>query len=325
MTLLQKMTMDAASHTSNQSLRSHSVLWSPTGSENGTRICLNYENLETVLDRVSRTFWCYMRPQGKPIVTHGLLEDLSDMQASFKAAPPSTQETQALPFSYFVFASRTPGIFSLGGDLSHFANCVRSGDRATIHHYARHCVEIIHQNEQAFNLPVITMALVQGDALGGGFETALSFDLIVAERSSKLGLPEILFNLFPGMGAYSFLSRRLDSVRAQKLIMSGKIYTAEELYDMGLVDILVEDGEGEAAVARYIAKNSAKHSAHLGIYQARRRVNPVTWDELRDVVDIWVDAVFRLTDSDLRKMARLTTAQDRRLSLSAPASSMAAE
>jgi DSF synthase len=156
------------------------------------------------------------------------------------------------------------------------------------------------------------MALVQGDALGGGFETALSFDVVVAERSAKMGLPEILFNLFPGMGAYSFLSRRMDAMRAEKMIMGGQIFTAEQLHGMGLVDVLAEDGQGEAAVYDYIQKNAHRRNAHMAIYKTRRRVNPISYEELRDVVDIWVDAVFRLTPADLSKMARLTMAQDRR-------------
>ncbi len=207
-----------------------------------------YDNIDVSLEPDTGTYWCYMRPQGKPIVTNALLKDLRIMQDSFKGLFAAAQGTREKPFSYFVFASRAPGIYSLGGDLAYFAECMRAGDRESIHHYARTCVEVVHQNVTAFSLPVITMALVQGDALGGGFETALSFDLIVAERSAKMGLPEILFNLFPGMGAYSFLSRRLDASRAQKMILSGRTYTAEELHEMGLIDVLAEDGQGEAAV-----------------------------------------------------------------------------
>ena len=285
----------------------------------------HYDNIDVSLEPDTGIYWCYMRPQGKPIVTNALLKDLRVMQDSFKGLFAAAQDTREKPFSYFVFASRAPGIYSLGGDLAYFAECMRAGDRESIHHYARTCVEVVHENVNAFNLPVITMALVQGDALGGGFETALSFDLIVAERSAKMGLPEILFNLFPGMGAYSFLSRRLDASRAQKMILSGRTYTAEELHEMGLIDVLAEDGQGEAAVCDYIERMSPKHSAQYGLYQARRRVNPVTWEELRDVVDLWVDAVFRLDDADLRKMARLTAAQDRRLGRVAAAPAIAAE
>ena len=267
-----------------------------------------YENIEVSFDPAIATYWCYMRPPQKPIVTNNLLRDLRHMQDALEHSAAAAP----LPVSYFVFASKTPGVFSLGGDLKYFAECVRSGDRASIHQYARTCIDIVYRNVMAFDLPLVTMALVQGDALGGGFETALSFDFIIAERSAKMGLPEILFNLFPGMGAYSFLSRRLDAARAEKMIMSGQIYTAAQLYEMGLVDVLADDGQGEAAVYEYIQRNAHRHNAHRSIYQTRRRVNPIPYNELRDVVDIWVDAVFRLSAADLSRMARLTSAQDRR-------------
>ena len=180
-----------------------------------------YENIDVSYDPAMLTYWCHMRPPVKPIVTNALLRDLRHMQDAL-----AESHAQApLPIGYFVFASKTPGVFSLGGDLQYFAECVNSGDRDSLHHYARTCIDIVYRNVNAFTLPLVTMALVQGDALGGGFETALSFDLVVAERSAKMGLPEILFNLFPGMGAYSFLARRMDATRAERMMMSGQIFT----------------------------------------------------------------------------------------------------
>jgi DSF synthase len=283
-----------------------------------------FDTLKVTIDADIRTIWCHMDVPGKPIVTRGLLQDLGDLQDALAGINADNTAATGLPLSYFVFASHAQGVFSLGGDLALFAESVGSGDRETIHDYATSCIDVVYRNLHAFNLPVITMALVQGDALGGGFETALSYDLIVAERSSKMGFPEILFNLFPGMGAYSFLARRLDAVRAEKMIMSGRIYTAEELHEMGIVDVLAEDGCGEAAVYEYIQKNAAKHNAHRAIYQARRRCNPITRNELRDIVDVWTDAVFQLSDADIRKMARLMAAQDRRFQRAAPSFAMAA-
>jgi len=277
-----------------------------------------FENLEVELDPHSRIYWAFMKPQAQPSFTLGLLDDMREMQERIRHmfAERAAEPTQ--PFDYLVFASRMPGIYNLGGDLRHFAERIRARDRASMRSYAHLCIETIWRNAHAFHVPVITMALVQGDALGGGFECALSYDLLVAERSAKLGLPEILFNLFPGMGAYSFLSRRMDAVRTERMIMSGRLYTAEELYDMGVVDVLAEDGQGEAAVLEYVERHARKHNAHRAIYQARRRVNPVTREELFDVVDIWVDAALNLGEADLRKMLRLAAAQDRRLAGSTP-------
>jgi DSF synthase len=269
-----------------------------------------YDNIDVELDPEAKTYWCYMR--GKGNVTQGLLDDLSHMQNSMRRMFVERKHEPEKPFDYFVFASRIPGTFSLGGDLAMFADKIRSADRETLTHYAHSCIDVVHNNHVAFDLPVVTMALVQGDALGGGLESALSMDMIVAERSAKMGLPEILFNLFPGMGAYSFLSRKLDAARAEKMILSGRVYSAEELHEMGVVDVLVEDGQGEEGIREYIDRQTYRHNAYRGVFQMRRRVNTIPKEELIDVVDIWVDAVMNLKEADMRKMARLTAAQDRR-------------
>ena len=78
-----------------------------------------------------------------------------------------------------------------------------------------------------------SIALVQGDALGGGFEAALSCHTIVAEEGVQMGLPEVLFDLFPGMGAYSFLCKRIAPRMAEKLMLEGSVYTSEELLPHG--------------------------------------------------------------------------------------------
>jgi DSF synthase len=268
----------------------------------------SYETIDIELDSSAPIFWCWMCPLGRPIVTSELLMDLKTMHRSL----PSILDQAAKPVGYYVFASQTRGTYSLGGDLGFFAESVRSGDRAAIHTYAHHCIDVVWQHVIAFNRPLITMALVQGDALGGGFETALSCDVIVAEKSAKLGLPEVLFNLFPGMGAYSFLTRRVGPAEAHRLVTSGTIYTAEQLHAMGIVDVLAEDGEGVYALREYVKSNYRRHNAQRASHLARKRVHPIVEAELRDIVDIWVDAVFGLTDADLRRMARLTSAQDRR-------------
>src|SRR3546814_19029377 len=89
----------------------------------------------------------------------------------------------------------------------------------------------------------------------------------------------ILFGLFPGMGAYSILARRIGHVHAERMILGGKVYSAEEMYDMGLVHVIAETGEGEQAVRDYISENNARHSGHVGVYRAGRRVNPLPLDE----------------------------------------------
>jgi DSF synthase len=181
-----------------------------------------------------------------------------------------------------------------------------------IRNYAYDCVDVVYHIATGFDCGIVTVALVQGDALGGGLEAALCCNFIVAERGVKMGVPEILFSLFPGMGAYSLLSRRIGSAIAERIIFSGRIYSAEEMYDLGVVDLVVDSGSGEEAVREYIG-DARKHGARQSIYRARQRTNPLTLAELRDITDMWVETAMGLSETDLRRMSHLQSAQNRRL------------
>lgn len=263
------------------------------------------------LDSERHALWHYLNPAPRPVFTHNVLSEILDLQERVKlhlnAAGPASSEIQ-----YLILASAIPRTFSLGGDLELFANLIRARDRDHLTSYARLCIECVYNNATSVGNPnLTTIALVQGSALGGGFEAGLSTNILVAERSAHLGLPEILFNLFPGMGAYNLLARRLDPARAERFLRSGRQYSAAELYEMGVVDVLAEDGEGVHAVNAFIRRHQRSRNGLLAIQQVRQRLNPIPFQELEDVVTIWVDAAMRLTERDLRTMERLVSAQHR--------------
>ncbi len=273
----------------------------------------NYREILVRHDRQDKVFWCFMNQTGRPSYTYSLgaeIQQVQDWIGNNYAMPASGGPDD---LRYFVCGSKTPGIYNLGGDLRHFAECIRSRDLAAMRKYAETCVRMQHANANGFGAPIITMALVQGDALGGGFEHALAFDILVAERSARLGLPEIIFNLFPGMGAYSFLIRRVGRKVAENFILEGKIHTAEELYNLGIVDILVDDGEGEAAIVDYCQRNQKRFAAERAVYLSRRVTTPVELEELLRITNIWAETAMTLTDADVRKMERLADAQERRI------------
>jgi DSF synthase len=264
-------------------------------------------------DKSDQIFWCFMNQRGRPSYTYSLgaeVQEVQDWIADNYGVPANGGPDD---LRYFVCGSKTPGIYNLGGDLRHFAECIRNRDLTAMRRYAETCVRMQFANSNGFGAPIITMALVQGDALGGGFEHALAFDILFAERSARLGLPEIVFNLFPGMGAYSFLLRRVGRKMAEAFILEGKIYTAEELYEMGIVDVLVDDGQGEAAIVEYCQRNRNRFAAERAVYRARRAASPVELDELLEITNVWADTAMTLTDADVRKMERLADAQERRI------------
>jgi enoyl-CoA hydratase/carnithine racemase len=108
-------------------------------------------------------------------------------------------------------------------------------------------------------LPQPTVAAVHGFALGGGCELALSCDIVVADESATLGLPEVSIGLVPGGGGTQLALRRLGPGRAADVVLTGRRIAAEEAHALGLVDRLVPAGSARRAareVAEHIAKNS---------------------------------------------------------------------
>ncbi len=135
--------------------------------------------------------------------------------------------------------------------------------------------------------------------------------MVVAERQSKFGLPEVMFNMFPGMGAYQLLTRRMTPARAEELILSGRTYSAEELHQMGLIDGLAEPGEGEEAVVHYIKKRHRLFHANQGLRRAIQAASPLDYDALIRVAEVWVSQAMGLKERDLELMDYLIRAQQR--------------
>lgn len=267
--------------------------------------------LEFEFDESIGTLWCYMSASSDPHVSPALLADLTKAQAAIRAGVMPGRSGPHPLIRTVVLASRMPGVYNLGGDLRLFAECIQQQDQARLRSYAHGCVDIVFNHSDGYGQGLTTVALVQGQALGGGFESALSAHVIVAERSARLGLPEVLFNLFPGMGAYNFLSRRLTPAAAERMILGGKVHTAEELYELGLVDVLAEDGEGIATVRQHVRELDRRQVSRRAMRQVCNAVNPITRDELIRVTDIWVEAALSLGEDDLRRMRRLAAAQNR--------------
>lgn len=269
----------------------------------------------TEFEPATGTVWGYFNPKGTPCFSLGLLKDIRNHDSAL-AVNGGYVDVGGVPSKvrYYVCGSRAPRVFNLGGDLALFVLLIKARDRDALAHYARLCIDNMFPRTQGYFCPTLTtISLVQGDALGGGFECAMSSDVLVAEESAQLGLPEILFNLFPGMGAVSLLTRRIGARAAKELILSGQVLPAAKLHEMGVVDVLAKDGQGEAAVAEWIAKNDRRRNGMQAVHRAFQHVSPVTREELDAVADTWVDAALRLEDRDLKMMGRIVRSQMRRM------------
>jgi DSF synthase len=248
-----------------------------------------------------------------PCFSERLLGEMKAAQESLRRRLAADARVDA-PIHHLVLTSDAD-VFNLGGDLDLFSRLIRAGDRARLLEYACLCVEVAYNFSRLHEDRVHSIAVVQGEALGGGFEAALCCHTIIAEEGAGMGFPEVLFDLFPGMGAYTFLTRRVTPAQAERMMLDARVYPVEELLRMGVVDEVVPRGEGIAAARERVRKHQRIGNALRSMNAVRQACKPVHLEELLAVTTEWVDAAMRLGDRGLKTMERLVRAQRKRAGL----------
>ena len=275
-----------------------------------------YSTLRVAESADAGVHWCHMHADladnpGRACFKPALVNEIIQYQWTLADRMRRARSHESGGLQHVVLASDCDA-FNLGGDLEYFCEAIRRQDRHALLTYARQCVRGVHAFHTGLDAGAHSIALVQGDALGGGFEAALSCHTIVAEEGVDMGLPEVLFGLFPGMGAYSFLCKRVSPQLAERIILEGRIHTSDELHRMGIVDVLVPKGQGESAVQDVIRQQQRAPRAHLAMNAVRALAQRVSYDELMGITEIWVDTALGLDEKSLRMMERIVRAQERR-------------
>lgn len=262
----------------------------------------DFRQIDFAYNHDNQTASIIFDPVGRPCFNISLLEELEAAQQLLK--------NNHLDPSHLLVMSNIKGVFSFGGDLQLFARLIRTQDLMGLSRYMKLCIDVLMSTTYLYKLEKV--AVVQGIAFGGGFEAALSCSTIIAERSAQFGFPERLFNLFPGMGAYSFLIRRVSPAMAKRIIScTERKYSAEQMYDLGIVDMVVEDGTGREAAMEYIANRKRYDNAYNAIREVTDFYHKVDFDELYKIGEKWVKAALQLGERDLRKMEMIAKGQDK--------------
>lgn len=260
-----------------------------------------FQHISMTLDDELSAIWCTMKNSQRACFTPELLSELYHAQAHVNSVERE--------YSFYILSSESSSVFNLGGDLQLFRKLIIEKDRTALYNYMKLSVDALYSLTM---LPTRErVAVVQGMAFGGGFESALACDTIIAEKKATFGFPDRLFNLFPGIGAYSYLVRRIEPVKARKMIKSAKTYRAEELYDMGIVDILVENGEGYDALHDHIKYYQRYSNSFDAIKHVANVVHPVSYEEILKIGELWVNSAMKLTSRDIGLMERLYKSQQK--------------
>ncbi|WP_442267590.1 crotonase/enoyl-CoA hydratase family protein [Tenacibaculum sp. ZS6-P6] len=215
------------------------------------------------------------------------------------------------PLKYLVSASSHKEVYNMGGDLPFFYKNIQENNRDALTEYANLCIDAVYNIQNTFGLPVLSIALVNGNAYGGGFECVMAHDIIVANEEARFCLPENKFHLFPGMGAYSFLCRKISLSSAMEILYSGDVYKAKELKQKGLINMTFDDNCSEIdAVINYISKNSFNFIYNH--YKCIKKIFPLQKKELYDITSMWVEACMNMEKESLRRMELIIKAQLRK-------------
>lgn len=271
-----------------------------------------FDQLRLGMSETERAFTCKFAPVGRACFNTQLLQQLRQMQRDISGESNARHAPRAgVDFDFMIVGSATPGVYNLGGDLALFRQLVSDGNSSALRDYAQLCVDVVFSNERSYDAPITTIAAVEGSCLGGGFEAALSCDVVIAEEHVKFGFPEILFGLFPGMGAVNFLTRRVPRRKVLDLLLSGKTFSAAALHEMGLIEQVVPRGALQAAVDEYIKRRQRSSRAHAAVHASIRASQPYSNAEFSYITDHWVETAMQLSEKDLKKMSRLAEAQER--------------
>ena len=144
-------------------------------------------------------------------------------------------------------------VFAAGADIKGMASFDREQGRA----YAMLGQEVLSEVE---SLPSITVAGINGAALGGGLELALACDFRIAVKSAKIGLPETSIGLIPGWAGITRLTRMVGASHAKRLFLSALPVSGEDALAFGLVDETVPEAEDLTPRIRAFCKSFRRGS-----------------------------------------------------------------
>src|SRR6267142_3976982 len=214
----------------------------------------------------------------------GMLDDLE----RFAAALP---ELESKASALILYSKQSAG-FSAGADLRELYALVQETDAGSAAKGVREFLERIHAVLNRLDMTTLTtIAAVHGVCFGGGFELALTCDLIVADKMARFCFPELRLGLIPGFGGIPRLKRDLGNAVVRDLLLTGRSFNVMKAQQIGLVSQIAAEGES-LRVARATASQVGKFDRRTTA-AAKEFVKPIPYEELKREIDIFCDLYSR--------------------------------
>lgn len=178
-----------------------------------------------------------------------------------------------------VIHSAVKGGFSAGADLRELYDGLVDRPEKEHEPEIRRFIERIHGVMDRLDmLPLTTIGVVHGVCFGGGFELALTCDILVAEKTARFAFPELRLGIVPGFGGIPRLRRDVSNALVRDLLLTGRSINAKKAQEAGLVSQVVPPGEG-LRVARLTARQATKFDREAAM-TCKRFMKPLPREEL---------------------------------------------
>lgn len=182
--------------------------------------------------------------------------------------------------------------FCAGADLRQLYGWIQEFGQSEVANHAREYLERIHAVMNALDAaPLTTIAAVHGVTFGGGFELALTCDMIIADKLARFCFPELRLGLIPSFGGIPRLKRDLGNAVVRDLLLTGRSFNTAKAQQIGLVSQVVAEGEVLRA-ARSTASQLAKFDP-ITAASAKRFIKPIPIEELRQEIEIFCELLPR--------------------------------
>lgn len=215
-----------------------------------------------------------------------MLAELEQFVAAFPALEPETA-------ACVILSNRRHG-FSAGADLRELYHGAQALSEAEKVRRVRAFLERVHAVFNAIDsAPFATIAAVHGVCFGGGFELALTCDIVVADSMARFAFPELRLGLIPGFGGIPRLKRDVGNSFIRDLLLTGRSVNAARAHAAGLVAQLAAEGES-LRVARSAAAQIAKFEGTTR-KAAKKFIKPAPHEELRREIEIFCELFARPT------------------------------
>jgi enoyl-CoA hydratase len=231
-------------------------------------------------------------------------ESLAEFERLAAALPDLEQDAHSL-----VFYSTLDSGFSAGADLRELFRRAQEVSKTEAVTAIRGFLERIHHVMNTLDAsPLTTIAAVHGVTFGGGFELALTCDLIIADQTARFCFPELRLGLIPGFGGIPRLKRDLGNAVVRDLLLTGRSFNSTKAQQIGLVSQVVREGEA-LRVARATAQQAGKFDRGTTM-AAKRFVKPVPYDDLQREIEIFCQLFIRpAVEAGLRRFVESTDVQ----------------